>query len=135
MAGQAGARGVGAHALRVVVGQEQLADRGQVQRRAAADGAHHLHARAFAVGALDVDDLVALAHRQVDRLVRELVQFAHRAQRRVAHVQPRLDQVAQFQQAHAQPVAAGLGAVDEAADGQVVEDAVRGGRVQAGASR
>jgi hypothetical protein len=41
-----------------------------------------------------------------------------------------LDQVAQFQQAHAQPVAAGLRAVDEAADGQVVQDAVGGGRVQ-----
>jgi hypothetical protein len=60
------------------------------------------------------------------------VQFAHRQQRGVAHVQPGLDQVAQLQQAHAQPVAARLGAVDEAAGGQVVEDAVGGGGVQAG---
>ena len=79
-----------------------------MQRRPAADGPHHLHARALAVGALDVDDLVALAHRQVHRLVRQLVQLAHRAERGVAHVQPRLDQVAQFQQPHAQPVTAGL---------------------------
>jgi hypothetical protein len=54
------------------------------------------------------------------------------AQRRVAHVQPALHQVAQLQQAHAQPVAAGLGPVDEAADRQVVQDAVRGGGVQPG---
>jgi hypothetical protein len=115
VAGQAGARGIGTHPLRVVMGQEQLAHRGEVQRCAAAHGAHHLHARAFAVGALDVDDLVALAHRQVHRLVGELVQFAHRRHGSVAHVQPGLHQVAQFQQPHAQPVAAGLGPVDEAA--------------------
>jgi hypothetical protein len=101
-----------------------------VQRRAAADGAHHLHARALAVGALDVDDLVALAHAQVHRLLDLLVQLAHRRQRGVAHVQPRLHQVAQFQQAHAQAVAARLGPVDEAAGGEVVQDAVGGGRVQ-----
>ena len=106
-----------------------------MQRRPAADGAHHLHARAFAVGALDVDDLVALAHRQVDRLVGQLVQFAHRPERGVAHVEPGLHQVAEFQQAHAEAVAAGLGAIDEAADGQVVEDAVRGRRVQAASAR
>ena len=104
-----------------------------MQRRAAADRAHHLHARAFAVGALDVDDLVALAHRQVHRLVRQLVQFAHRAERRVAHVEPGLDEVAELEQAHAQAVAAGFGPVDEAAGRQVVEDAVRGRRVQPGA--
>jgi hypothetical protein len=69
LAMQPGAGGIGADALRVVCGQEQLADRGQVQRRAPADGTHHLHARAFAVGALDIDDLVALAHAQVDRLL------------------------------------------------------------------
>ena len=102
-----------------------------MQRRPAADGAHHLHARALAVGALDVDDLVALPHAEVDRLLRELVQFAHRRQGGVAHVEPALDQVAELQQAHAEPVAAGLGPVDEAADRQVVQDAVGGGRVQA----
>mgnify|MGYP006205549355 CR=1 FL=1 len=130
VAHQAGARGVGAHALGFVVGQEQLAHRGEVQWGAASDGAHHLHARAFAVGAFHVNDLVALAHTQVHRLLDQLVQLAHGAQRGVAHAQARLDQVAQFQQAHAQPVAAGLGPVNEAADGEVVEDAVGGGRVQ-----
>ena len=40
---------------------------------------------------------------------------------------------AQLQETHAQPIAARFGAVDEAADGQVVENAVRGGGVQAGA--
>ena len=130
VAGQAGARRVGADALRVVVGEEELADRRQMQRRTPADGANDLHSRPFAVGALDVDDLVALAHREVDRLVRQLVQLAHRAERRVANVEPRLDQVAELEQAHAEAVAARLGPVDEAADRQVVEDAVRGRRVQ-----
>jgi hypothetical protein len=127
VAGQAGAGGVGAHALQVVGRQKQLAGGGQVQRRAAADGAHHLHARALAVGALHVHDLVALAHAQVHRLLGQAVQLAHGLQGRVAHRQPRLDQVAQLQQAHAQAVGAGLRAVDEAAHRQVVEDAVRGG--------
>ncbi|MNT26312.1 hypothetical protein D3C72_1618760 [compost metagenome] len=130
MPGQPGARGIAAHAPGLVGGQEQLADRGQVQGGAATDGAHHLHARTLAVGALDVHDLVALAHAEVDRLLRELVQLAHRAQGRVAHVQPALDQVAKLQQAHAEAVAAGFRAVDEAADREVIEDAVRGRRVQ-----
>jgi hypothetical protein len=60
------------------------------------------------------------------------VQLAHRQQGRVAHVQAGLHHVAQFEQAHAQAIAAGLRAVDEAAGGQVVEDAVGGGRMQAG---
>jgi hypothetical protein len=37
VAGQPGAGGVGAHPLGVVLRQEQLADRGEVQRRPAAD--------------------------------------------------------------------------------------------------
>jgi hypothetical protein len=60
------------------------------------------------------------------------VQLAHRHHRSVAHVQPALHQVAQLQQAHAQSVAAGFRPVDEAADRQVVQDAVGGRRVQAG---
>ena len=61
------------------------------------------------------------------------MQLAHGNQGRFAHAQAGLDQVAQLQETHAQPVAARFGAVDEAADGQVVENAVRGGGVQAGA--
>jgi hypothetical protein len=49
-----------------------------------------------------------------------------------AHIETGLHEVAQFEQAHAQAVAAGLWPVDVAADRQVVEDAVGGGRVQAG---
>jgi hypothetical protein len=133
VAGQTGARGIGAHALAVVGGQEELAHRGEVQRGATAHGPHHLHARALAVSALDIDDLVALPHRQVHRLVRDPVQLAHRRQRGVAHRQAGLHQVAQLQQAHAQTVEAGLRPVDETADHQVVEDAVCGGRMQASA--
>jgi hypothetical protein len=131
VAGEAGARGVGAHTLRVVMGEEELADRGEVQRRPPADGAHHLHARALAERPLDVDDLVALAHREVHRLARQAVQLAHRRQRRIAHVEAGLDEVAELEQPHAEPVAARLRAIHEAADRQVVEDAMRRRRVQA----
>jgi hypothetical protein len=130
--GQPGAGGIRAHALRIFSSQEELADRGEVQRSTATDGPDHLHAAALAVGTLDVDDLVALPHGEVDGLVRELVQFAHRAQRGFPDVQPRLHQVAEFQQAHAEPVTAGLRAIDETADREVVQDAVGGGGVQPG---
>jgi hypothetical protein len=64
--------------------QEQLAGGRQVQRRTPADGAHHLHAGAFAVGALDIDDLVALAHAQVHGLLDEPVeQHLQRAEARL----------------------------------------------------
>jgi hypothetical protein len=65
-------------------------------------------------------------------LLDQLVQFAHGGQCRVAHIQAPLDQVAQLQQAHAQSVAAGLRTIDKPSGGQVVQDAVGGGRVQAG---
>ena len=61
------------------------------------------------------------------------MQLAHGNQGRFAHAQAGLDQIAQFQEAHAQPVAARFGAIDKAANGQIVEDAVRGRGVQAGA--
>jgi len=130
LARQPGAGGVGAHPLRVVRRQEQLAHRGQVQGRAASNGPHHLHARALAVGPLHIHNLVALAHAQVHWLLDQLVQLAHGGQCRVAHVEPALDEVTQLQQTHAQPVGARLGALHETAHRQVVEDAVGGGRVQ-----
>ena len=112
--------------------QEEFADRSQVQGRTATDCAHDLHARALAEGALDIDDLVALAHREIHGLVRQAMQFAHGCDGGFAYIEPRLDQIAQFQQAHAQTVAAGFGAVDETAQREVVENAVRRRRVQAG---
>src|SRR5471030_2786458 len=130
--GQAGARRVGADRLRLVDRQEQLAGRGQVQRAAAADGAHHLHAGALGKRPVDVDDLVALAYRQVDGLLGLFVQRAHEVQRRLAHRQPALDHIAQFQQPHAEPVRARLDAVDKARQHHVVEDAMGGRRMQAG---
>ena len=97
----------------------------------AADGAHHLHAGALAVGALDIYDFVALPHAQIDWLLNLLVQIAHGRQRHFAYVEPGLDEVAEFEEAHAQAIAARLGAIDEAAQRQVVEDAVRGRWMQA----
>jgi D-alanyl-D-alanine endopeptidase (penicillin-binding protein 7) len=131
VAGQARARGVGPYPLRIVGGQEQLAGGSQVQRCAAADGAHHLHAGALAVGTLDVNDFVALPHAQVHGLLDQLVKLAHGHKGGVAHAQSSLHQVAQFQQAHPQPVAARLRTVDKAAGGQVVQDPVRGRWMQA----
>jgi hypothetical protein len=133
VSGQPGARGVGPHALGIVERQEQFAHGREMQWCTAADGSNNLHARAFAVGALDVDDLVALAYRQVHRLMRQLVELAHRPESRVADIETRFHQIAQLQQAHAKSVVAGLGTVDKAADHQVVEDAMGRRWVQAGA--
>ena len=103
-----------------------------MQRRPPADGANHLHARAFAVSAFDVDDFITLAHAQVDGLLNEFVQITHRSQGRIAHIESALDHVAQFQQTHAQSVVARLRAVYKAAGGQIVQDAVRRRGVQPG---
>ena len=132
MAGEAGTCRVAANPLRIVYRQKQLACRCEVQRGTATDGAHHLHARALAVGPFDIDDFVALAHAEIDRLLRELVQFAHWRQRGVANVQAAFDEVAQFEQPHAQPVAAGFWSIDESAYCKVVQDSVSGRRVQSG---
>ena len=63
------------------------------------------------------------------------VQVAHEVERRFAHVQAALDDVAQFQQAHAEAIGARFGAVDEAFEHQIVQDAVRGRRVQPSLAR
>src|SRR3546814_1972718 len=55
---------------------------------------------------IDVDDLVALLHRQVDGLAGELVQRAHGRDGGFAHVQAPLHQRAELEQAHAQLVQA-----------------------------
>ncbi|MNT18134.1 hypothetical protein D3C72_1533160 [compost metagenome] len=132
IAGQTRAHGVGANALGLFGRQKELAGGGEVQRCMAADGAHHLHARALGKTALHIHDLVALAHAQVDRLLRGQMQATHRQQGHFAHVDAGLHEVAQLQEAHAQAVAARFGSVHKAADGQVIEDAMCGGRVQAG---
>ena len=97
----------------------------------AANSAHHLHARAFAVGPFHVHNFIALAHAQIHGLLDLLVQQSHAGQGRFAHAQTGFDQVAQLQQAHAQTVAARFWAVDKTTHGQIVEDAVCGGGVQA----
>ena len=103
-----------------------------MQRGATTNGADHLHARAFAVGAFDVNDFVTLAHAQVDGLLNEFVQVTHGGKGRIAHIEPALDHIAQLQQTHAQAIVTSLWAVHKAAGGQVVQDAVRRRRVQPG---
>ena len=98
----------------------------------AANRTYYLHTGAFAVGALNIDDFIALAHAQIHGLLDLLVQQAHGGQGGFAHAQAGFDQVAQFQQAHAKAVAARFGAVHKTACGQVVQNAVCGGWVQAG---
>jgi len=132
VAGQAGAQRIGPDLPRVSGGQEQFTGGGQVQGGAAADGAYHLHAGAFAPGAVDVDDFVALLDRQVDGLPGQFVQRTHGRYGRLAHVQPPFHQRPQFQQAHAQLVQAVVDAFDVAAYDQVIQDAMGGGRMQAG---
>ena len=95
-----------------------------MQRCTRTNGAHHLHARPLAVGALDVNDLIALAHAQVDRLLNLLVQLTHGQQRGITHIQTSFDQIAQFQQTHAQAITASFRAIDESAHGEVIENAV-----------
>ena len=129
---QAGAHGIGPHALGFIGSQKQLAVRGEVQRRVTTNGAHHLHAGAFAVGAFHIDDFIALAHAQIHGLLDLLVQQAHGGQGGFAHAQAGFDQVTELQQAHAKAVAAGFGAVHKTACRQVVQDAVCSGGVQAG---
>ena len=126
VAGQTSSGGISPHALGIIGSEKQLADRGQMQRGPAADGAHHLHARSLAVGALHIHNLITLAQAQIDGLLDQLVQLAHGLKRRIPDAESGLDQIAQLQQAHAQPVAAGLWPIHEATDGEVVENAVCG---------
>ena len=101
----------------------------------AADHVHHAHRRASARGALDVDDLVVVAHRKVHRLAGLCVQLAHDGQREFAHADARLDQIAELEQPHAEAVGAGLDAVDDAIGGHRRQDAVCGRGVQPGVLR
>ena len=97
----------------------------------ATNGAHDLHAGAFAVGTLHINDFVPLAHAQVDWLLCQLVQLAHGNQGCITHVQTCLDQIAELQQAHAQAVAARLRPIHITPRDQVIQDAVGGRGVQA----
>src|SRR5574339_59441 len=133
--GKPGALGVVAQPREAFLEQEQLARRGDVQRRARADHVHHAHRRAARRGALHVHDLVAVAHREVGGLAGLRVQLAHHRQRELAHADARLHQVAELEQAHAEAVAAGLHAVDDAVGGHRGEDAVRGRGMQPGVLR
>ena len=121
-----------AQLLRAVLGKVELAYRGDMQRRAGADQVHHPDRGTTAGSAFDIDDLVALAHAEIDALPELLVQALHQRHGGLADADARLDHVAQFQQADAEPVGAGFGALDEAGTGHRRQDAVRGRRVQSG---
>ena len=75
-----------------------------MQGRASPDSSNDLHARTLTVGALDVDNLIALPETQIDRLLNQMVQASHGLECRVAHMQAGFDQIAQFQKTHAQLV-------------------------------
>jgi hypothetical protein len=101
-----------------------------VQRRARADGVHDAHRRAARGGALDVDDLVVVAHREVHRFAGVRVQLAHHGQRELAHADPRAHAVAELEQPHAEAIAARLDAIHQPPAGHRRQDAVRGGGMQ-----
>ena len=100
--------------------------------RARADDLHHAHHGAGVGGALDVDDLVVVPHREIDRLAQLLVQRLHVRQRLLAHADARLHQAAQLEQPDPEPVGAGLDAVDQPVVDHDGQDAVRGGRMELG---
>ena len=93
---QAGASGVAANFHGFIDGQKQLAHRSKVKRCTTTNGPDHLHARALAVGAFNVNNFIALAHAQVNWLLDELVQIAHGGQSGVSYIEARLHHVAQF---------------------------------------
>src|SRR5678815_1313409 len=97
-----------------------------MQWSASANRAHHLHARALAVRAIDVHNLIALAHRQIDRLPSALMQFAHRLECGIAHRQASFDQVAELEEAHAEAIRTRrVGPIYVTADDQVIQDPMR----------
>ncbi len=96
---------------------------------------HHADRGPAAGGAFHIDDLVALAHAQIDALADPLVQPLHQRQRGITDVDPRLDQVAQFEQADAQAVGAGVRSFHDAADRHGGQDAMGRGRMQPGFQR
>src|SRR5947208_102319 len=105
---EAGAPGVIAQPREAFLEQEKLPRRGHVQRRARADHVHDPHRRAPRGAALDVHDLVAVAHGKVDRLAGLRMQLAHHRQGELAHADARLDEIAELEQPHAEPVASRL---------------------------
>jgi CRP-like cAMP-binding protein len=131
---QPGALGVVARRGGAGFAQHQLADGGDVQRRAAADellDAHHAVRR----DAFDIDHLVALAHGQVHRFADLVAQPFHFRPRHRAHIQADPDFRRQLQQMRPKQVEAGFIAGDETMLDQRSQDAKRSGWMQAGFRR
>ena len=101
-----------------------------MQGCAPANGAHDLHAGALAIGPFNINNFVALAHAQVDRLCNQFMQLAHGQQRSVTDIEPAFHQIAKFEQAHPEPVVAGMGSVNKPSGCQIIENPVGGGGVQ-----
>src|SRR5690606_25033444 len=80
---QPSAHRIGSYLAGLSYRQEQLAGGREMKWGPATDGTNHLHPRALAPGALDVDNFVALLHRQIDGLPCDAVQFTHGLKRDV----------------------------------------------------
>ena len=95
--------------------QHRFTKRRRVDRVAPAQ--LRLHAqRAPALDDLQVDDIEAIQHTQVDRLVEAVAQLAHRRQRDLANAQRLMDRLPKLPDAQPNPVEIGVGVVcDEAA--------------------
>ena len=135
MAGEAGACSVGADSGGFVGCEKEFSHRCQMQRCASTNSTHDLHARTLRISPLYIDDFVALTHRQVHGLPGFAMQLAHGRHGRFPNRKPRLHQIAEFQQTHAEPVSAWIGTVNQTAGHHVVQDAVRGRRMQRRALR
>jgi hypothetical protein len=132
LARQTGALGVVTDFLRAFGSEEELAERGQVQRGAAADQIDHADQGTAGRGAFEINDFVVVAGAEVDCLTDFFVQFLHVGQGHFAHADPRFDDVAEFEQADAEAIGAGVLPFDEAGCAHRGQDAVGGRWVEFG---
>ena len=129
---QAGTLGVIPYFLGAVGGEEQFAQRGDMQRRPSADQINHAHQGATTGRAFDIDDLVLVTDAEVDGFADLSMQFLHERTRHAADADARLDDIAQLQQTDSQRVSTRLVPLDEPGIGHHRQNAVRRRRMQAG---
>ena len=83
-----------------------------------------LHAGTFRERAVDINNLVTLAHREVNRLLGLAMECLHPGKRGFTDIESALDDIPQLQQSHPEAVTPRLGSVDEALGYHVIQDAM-----------
>ena len=95
-----------------------------MQRGTTPDRSNDLHARAFAVSPLNINNFIALSQAEVHCLLNQLVQITHGNQCGISDIQTAFHHIAKFQQAHAKSVGTGMGSINEATRCQVVQNSM-----------